>query len=77
MASIWDKEQLKQARLESELNVKNAAERLEIRAEYLSMIENGHREPSQKLIAKMAELYRKPVGFFLEREKKFTLSLNK
>lgn len=43
-----------------------AAEKLEISHDYLSMLENGKRKPSSKLTFRMAELYnRKPEDIFL------------
>lgn len=70
MISIWETTQIKQAREEAAMLVKTASEALNITPEYLSMLENGHRQPSQKLISKMSELYGKPVTFFLKSEKK-------
>ncbi|HNQ15618.1 MAG TPA: helix-turn-helix transcriptional regulator [Pyrinomonadaceae bacterium] len=71
MASIWDANKIAQARNSSDLTAESAANVLGITPEYLSMLENGHRTPSQKLLSKMAVLYRKPVSFFLREEKNF------
>lgn len=57
------------AREDMDLTVKAASEGLNITPEYLSMIENGHRLPSQKLILRMSVLYKKTVSYFLEAEK--------
>ena len=70
MNSIWETEKIRQARESIPMLVKDASESLNITPEYLSMLENGHRQPSQKLVAKMSELYSKPVTFFLKKEKK-------
>lgn len=69
MISIWETKNIKQAREDISMLVKDASEALNITPEYLSMLENGHRQPSQKLIGKMSELYNKPVTFFLKSEK--------
>lgn len=68
MVSIWDKTQIAQAREEAKMSAMSAASLLNIVPEYLSMIENGHRQPSQKVIQKMSVLYRRPVSYFLKPE---------
>ena len=60
---------MRTAREDADLTVKAASEQLNVTPEYLSMIENGHRQPSQKLILRMSSLYKKTVNFFLEDEK--------
>lgn len=70
MTSIWETKNIKQAREDVPMLVKDASEVLDITPEYLSMLENGHRQPSQKLVSKMSALYGKPVTFFLKSEKK-------
>lgn len=69
MVSLWNIEKMKQAREDMELTVKAASTALNITPEYLSMLENGHKQPSQKLILRMSSLYKKPVNYFLEAEK--------
>lgn len=71
MIEIWDKSKIKQARKDAEMTAETAVSVLSITAEYLSMLENGHRQPSQKLIGKMSALYRKPTAYFLKEEKNF------
>ncbi len=65
MESIWDPARIIEAREGLELSVKDAAESLSIAPEYLSMLENGHRQPSSKLVVKMCELFTRPAAFFL------------
>lgn len=71
MDSIWDKERIAEGRRASEMSARDAATLLNISAEYLSMLENGQRRPSEDLVAKMSTLYRRPVGYFLKAEKNF------
>lgn len=66
MNTIWETKNIRQAREDIEILVKDASEALNITPEYLSMLENGHRQPSQKLIAKMSLLYKKPINYFLK-----------
>lgn len=73
MVSIWIKEKMRQAREDKKLSVKNAAELLDVTPEYLSMLENGHRQPSQKLISKMSEIYEQPAIYFLAGEKNLAI----
>lgn len=68
MSSIWETKNIKEARESIPLLVKEASAALNITPEYLSMLENGHRQPSQKLLLKMSSLYAKPVTFFLKSE---------
>lgn len=63
--AVWNKQGIRQARLDRALKVKEAAERLKVTPEYLSMVENGHRSPSAKLVGRMAEIYERPVADFL------------
>lgn len=73
MISIWNLQKMKDAREAFGLSVKAASEQLNITPEYLSMLENGHRQPSQKLIARMAMLYNQPTTYFLNDEKKLAV----
>jgi transcriptional regulator with XRE-family HTH domain len=49
---------------------KDAAFALDIAPEYLSMIENGHKQPSAKLVNRMCEIYSQPAGFFLRADQR-------
>lgn len=69
MTEIWNTDNCKQARTLAGLKVKDAANELNITPEYLSMLENGHKQPSQKLILRMADLYNVSVSYFLMSEK--------
>lgn len=71
--AVWNRQGLREARTERGLKVKEAAERLKVTPEYLSMIENGHRSPSAKLVGRMAEIYQRPVADFLAPEKNLYL----
>lgn len=64
--TIYDKSKFASARTDKKLSQKTVAADFRITPEYLSMIENGHRQPSQNLILKMSELYGKPVNYFLK-----------
>lgn len=64
--SIWSKERIRLARELKEISITDAAEGLSVTREYLSMIENGHREPSQKLVRRMADYYGQTVPFFFD-----------
>lgn len=68
MKSIWDPARFIEAREGLDLSVKDAAESLGIVPEYLSMLENGHRSASSKLIVKMCDLFTRPAAFFLTEE---------
>ncbi len=68
MNVIWDHSRIRQGRKDAELTAENAKSLLHITVEYLSMLENGHRQPSPKLISRMAEVYRRPVAYFLKAE---------
>lgn len=68
MESIWDPRRLIEARVDLGLSVKDAAESLGIVPEYLSMLENGHRSASSKLIEKMCGLFSQPAAYFLTEE---------
>lgn len=48
---------LKELRQNKKITQEQAASRLSITIEYLSMLENGNRNPSDKLKEKMAKLY--------------------
>lgn len=71
MKTIWDSAKFQDARNTAGYTAKTAAELLDIAPEYLSYVENGHRQPSQKLVGKMSAIYRQPVSFFLRPEKNF------
>lgn len=68
MVSIWDKDRIVQAREDAEMSAAAAAERLNITPEYLSMLENGHRQASPKVAVKMSVLFGKPLSFFLKSD---------
>lgn len=68
MKSIWDPARLIEARTKREISIITAAGELSITPEYLSMLENGHKKPSNKLIANMCELYGQKAAFFLSAE---------
>ncbi len=74
MNSIWDPEQLVKARNDVELSVIDASNRLSITPEYLSMLENGHKQPSSKLINNMCDLYRQTAAFFLRQDQQIVKS---
>lgn len=69
MISIWNNEELKTSRQKAGLSIKDASKALEITAEYLSMVENGHKQPSPKLLLKMSKIYLRPLSAFLKDEK--------
>ena len=52
------KQNIKQLREKSNLTQEQAAKILDIQKNYLSMIENGIRNPSDKLKERMAKLYK-------------------
>lgn len=68
MDSIWDKNKIRLARIEADMEVSVSAESLDITLEYLYMLENGKKRPSETLIQKMANLYKVSVSFFLKSE---------
>lgn len=68
METIWDEEKIREARKNANLTAKAASESLNVTPEYISMIEGGSRQPSQKLIGKMAALYGVTTGHFLRSE---------
>lgn len=74
MTSIWNKKKIKLAREESEMLVKDAADALDITPEYLSMLENGHRQPSPKLVLKMSVLYDKAIDYFLDKTENLAIT---
>lgn len=51
------KNTLKELRIKKNLTFKKAAEKLNISKTYLYFLENGQRNPSDKLKNKMAEIY--------------------
>lgn len=65
--SIWDKTKIKKARELKGLSIVDAAKILEITDVHLSFLENGHRNPSDKLIDKMAKKYEQPTHFFIKK----------
>lgn len=68
MNVIWDSQRIKQGRKDSGLTAAVAANRLNITPEYLSMLENGKGQPSQRLISNMAAIYSRPVVYFLRHD---------
>lgn len=66
--TIWNHKQIKKARVDFGKNLAETAKLLKITWQYLSMLENGKRQPSQKLIISMAALYGKTINFFLLAE---------
>lgn len=68
MVSIWDKDRIIQARQDAEMNTATAAKQLDITPEYLSMLENGHRQASPKVVVRMSVLFDKPLSFFLKSD---------
>lgn len=68
MTLLWDPTKFIQAREAKNLLVKDAAEALNITPEYLSMIENGKKNPSDKVITGMGELYDRTAAFFLRED---------
>lgn len=73
MISIWDTAKMRSAREDKDLTVKAAADALNVTPEYLSMLENSHRQPSQKLIVQMCSVYEKTADYFLVDEKNLAL----
>lgn len=71
MTNIWDADKFKIARREAGFTAIVAAEFLKITPQYVSMLENGKYMPSNKLVGRMSELYRKPAQYFLA-EKNFS-----
>jgi transcriptional regulator with XRE-family HTH domain len=69
MTTIWNNEKFLEARQSREMAQTVAAGYLDITPEYLSMLENGRKQPSQALILKMVKLYSKPITFFLQNDK--------
>lgn len=54
---------LKTERSKMRLTQEQAAKSLNISLSMLSQVENGTRNPSIKTMEKLAELYKKPVGY--------------
>lgn len=71
MNSIWDNEKIRQARKDAGMTAEFVATSLEFTAVYLYYLENGQRQPSQKMIDALARIYKKPVSYFLKNEKNF------
>ncbi len=69
MDTIWNHNALLDARTKAGMTQTVAAEFLKITPEYLSMIENGKKQPSHQLIARLANLYSVTVAGFLHEEK--------
>lgn len=69
MDNLWSDKAIAQARKNKQLQQTDAASFLAVTPEYLSMLENGKGQPSQKLISKMAALYDQPITFFLKVNK--------
>lgn len=69
MNSIWDHNAMAEARKALGMAQDAAAGFLNITPEYLSMVENAKKSPSQNLVARMATLYCVPVVNFLAGEK--------
>lgn len=53
------------ARKQADLHQRQAAAALDITPEYLSMIENGHNQPSGSLVSRIADLYGVTIATFL------------
>jgi transcriptional regulator with XRE-family HTH domain len=68
---IWDAGQIKSARTVAGYTAEQAAELLSITPEYLSMLENGKRQPSPRILNRISTLYRRPAAYFLVPEKNF------
>lgn len=68
METIWDEAKFKQARIDADLSPEDAADKLNIARGYIYMIEAGTKSPSQKLVARIAELYKLSVGHFLRSD---------
>lgn len=69
MKSIWNHNLIQASRVAKGLQAKDAAKALNITPEYLSMVENGHSQPSQKLIIAMMQLYDCEISAFLNDHK--------
>jgi len=70
---IWDWNKIKAARVEAGFTAEIAASFIEITPEFLSMLENGKRQPSPRTITKMSSLYRRQLDYFLKSEKNLAL----
>lgn len=53
---------LKELRLRQKLTQQNVAKLTETTTTYISLLENGHKNPSDKLKEKLAELYKCKIG---------------
>lgn len=69
MDTIWNYNAILEARTAAGMTQTVAAKFLKITPEYLSMLENGKKQPSQGLVGKMADLYSVSVAGFLSPEK--------
>lgn len=68
MVNIWDPARIQQARLDAAIPAKEATTRLKITRPYLSMLENGQKQPSNKLMARISHTYGRPVAYFLQTD---------
>lgn len=57
-----------EARNNCDMSINTAVDALGIARGYLSMLENGKKQPSNEMIARMSELYGQPAAFFLNKE---------
>jgi len=64
VAPMWDRFALRDARLRADLLQKDAAAKLGITAQWVSMIEKGHKTPSNALVARFAKLYNRNIADF-------------
>lgn len=71
MSQIWDNEKIRQGRKDAEMTAEDVAKTLDVTTVYIYFLENGQRQPSQKMIDALAHLYKKPVSYFLRHEKNF------
>lgn len=66
---IWDSGKIRQGRGDRGFSPDEAASLLEITPVYLGMLEKGVRQPSPRMLTRLARVYRKPISFFLVDEK--------
>lgn len=66
---------LKEAREMIGLTQKEVAEKLGISQAYIALIEKGEREISLSMLFKFAEIYHRPVDYFIKPEKRTLLKL--
>ena len=60
---------LKGLRMKKQFNLADTAKNLDITTSYLSLIENGKKEPSKKVLTKAANLFEVPIESFSENPK--------